>query len=197
MEGRLRLFFLPGYSPELNPDEWVWKNVKHDRIGKTGVTSRQDLKSKAIGGPPTAPETPRSGPGILRRPARALHHCITRISRTTYARLSNSDLFRSLVPGSARVPLIGGEFESVLAGDRCEPPPDGPLPSAPGGAEYSRWWAARCHAVRVKEGDPDFTALAISVALAAAGAVTPIAGLVAPGWTAVAGVLSVGVSPYS
>jgi transposase len=48
-EGRLRLFFLPGYSPELNPDEWVWKNVKHDRIGKTGVTSKQDLKSKAIG----------------------------------------------------------------------------------------------------------------------------------------------------
>jgi hypothetical protein len=27
----------------------VWKNVKHDRIGKTGVTSQEDLKSKAIG----------------------------------------------------------------------------------------------------------------------------------------------------
>ena len=25
--GRLRLCFLPGYSPELNPDEWVWKHV--------------------------------------------------------------------------------------------------------------------------------------------------------------------------
>ena len=48
-EGRLKLFRLPGYSPELNPDEWVWKNVKHDRIGKTGVTSKQDLKSKAVG----------------------------------------------------------------------------------------------------------------------------------------------------
>ncbi|MGH3914359.1 MAG: transposase [Pseudonocardiaceae bacterium] len=24
--------FLPPYSPELNPDKWVWKNVKHDRI---------------------------------------------------------------------------------------------------------------------------------------------------------------------
>ncbi|HEY6277803.1 MAG TPA: transposase, partial [Streptosporangiaceae bacterium] len=48
-QGRLKLFFLPGYSPELNPDEWVWKNVKHDRIGKTGVTSKQDLKAKAIG----------------------------------------------------------------------------------------------------------------------------------------------------
>jgi transposase len=47
--GRLKLFRLPGYSPELNPDEWVWKNVKHDRIGKTGVTSKEDLKSKAVG----------------------------------------------------------------------------------------------------------------------------------------------------
>jgi transposase len=33
-EGRLRLFFLPGYSLELNPDEWVWKHVKHDRIAR-------------------------------------------------------------------------------------------------------------------------------------------------------------------
>ena len=48
-QGRLKLFFLPGYSPGLNPDEWVWKNVKHDRIGKTGVTSKQDLKARAIG----------------------------------------------------------------------------------------------------------------------------------------------------
>jgi transposase len=47
-DGRLKLFFLPGYSPELNPDEWVWKNVKHDRVGKTGVTSQDDLKSKVI-----------------------------------------------------------------------------------------------------------------------------------------------------
>lgn len=61
-----------------------------------------------------------------------------------------------------------------------------------GAGPYSRWWAARCHAVRVEEGDPDFAVLAISVALAAAGAVPPIAGLVAPGWaTAVAAVLSV------
>jgi transposase len=61
-EGRLRLFFLPGYSPELNPDEWVWKNVKHDRIGKTGVTSRQDLKSKAIG----ALRRLQKRPGLIR-----------------------------------------------------------------------------------------------------------------------------------
>jgi transposase len=46
--GRLRLFFLPGYSPELNPDEWVWKNIKHDRIGRAGVSGLGDLKAKAL-----------------------------------------------------------------------------------------------------------------------------------------------------
>jgi transposase len=47
-EGRLRLFCLPGYSPELNPDEWVWKNVKADRIGRAGVKDKDDLKAKAL-----------------------------------------------------------------------------------------------------------------------------------------------------
>jgi transposase len=46
-KGKLRLFFLPPYSPELNPDEWVWKNVKHDRVGKTAITSFDDLRRKA------------------------------------------------------------------------------------------------------------------------------------------------------
>lgn len=44
---RFKLFFLPGYSPFLNPDEWVWKNVKHDRIGRAGITSLDDLRFKA------------------------------------------------------------------------------------------------------------------------------------------------------
>src|SRR5215211_3007258 len=46
--GRLRLCFLPGSAPELNPDEWVWKHVNHDRIGRAGVTSPDDLKAKAL-----------------------------------------------------------------------------------------------------------------------------------------------------
>jgi transposase len=50
---RLRLFFLPAYSPELNPDEWVWKNVKRDRIAPephtgTGRKARGPLEAKAI-----------------------------------------------------------------------------------------------------------------------------------------------------
>jgi transposase len=35
--GKLRLFFLPPYSPELNPDEQVWNYVKHHGIAKAAL----------------------------------------------------------------------------------------------------------------------------------------------------------------
>jgi transposase len=41
--GMLTLFFLPPYSPNLNPDEWVWKNVKHDNLGRASVKSESEL----------------------------------------------------------------------------------------------------------------------------------------------------------
>lgn len=47
-DGRLKLFVLPAYSPQLNPDEWVWKNVKHDRVGRTSVTDAEQFKAKTI-----------------------------------------------------------------------------------------------------------------------------------------------------
>src|SRR6266545_3212599 len=47
-DGQLRLCFLPGHPLELNPDEWVWKNIEHDRIGRAGVTGLDDLKAKAL-----------------------------------------------------------------------------------------------------------------------------------------------------
>jgi transposase len=42
-DGKLALFFLPPYSPDLNPDEWVWKNVKHDNLGRAAAKSTGDL----------------------------------------------------------------------------------------------------------------------------------------------------------
>jgi transposase len=49
VKDRLELFMLPGYSPELNPDEWVWNNVKNTRLGRVVSHDKNDLKSKAIG----------------------------------------------------------------------------------------------------------------------------------------------------
>ncbi len=48
-QGKLQLYFLPPYSPDLNPDEWVWKNVKHDTIGRSAVRGKDDLKAVAVG----------------------------------------------------------------------------------------------------------------------------------------------------
>jgi transposase len=48
-DGRLKLFLLPAYSPHLNPDEWVWKNVKHDRVGRTSARNAAEFKNKVIG----------------------------------------------------------------------------------------------------------------------------------------------------
>ncbi len=41
--GMLTVFFLPPYSPDLNPDEWVWKNVKHDNLGRASAKSESEL----------------------------------------------------------------------------------------------------------------------------------------------------------
>ena len=35
MQGKLKLYFLPGYAPELNPDEFVWSHMK-----RTGTAKR-------------------------------------------------------------------------------------------------------------------------------------------------------------
>jgi hypothetical protein len=48
-DGTLEIFVLPAYSPQLHPDEWVWKNVEHDRIGHASVTNADDLKAEAVG----------------------------------------------------------------------------------------------------------------------------------------------------
>src|SRR5215470_12320258 len=44
--GRLRLFYLPPYSPDRNPDELVWKHLKADTVGRTSITSLDDFKAK-------------------------------------------------------------------------------------------------------------------------------------------------------
>lgn len=48
-DGWLRLFFLPPYSPELNPDELVWNHLKNHAVGKRIPESRDHLKQIVLG----------------------------------------------------------------------------------------------------------------------------------------------------
>jgi transposase len=41
--GKLRLFFLPPYAPDLNPDELVWRHVKTQAVGRRAVEDRGHL----------------------------------------------------------------------------------------------------------------------------------------------------------
>lgn len=41
---KIRLFFLPPYSPELNPDEAVWNDVKNNAVGRKAINSPKDLQ---------------------------------------------------------------------------------------------------------------------------------------------------------
>ncbi len=44
-KGKLGLFYLPGYSPELNPDEFVWNELKNQVVGRKFISTKDDLKS--------------------------------------------------------------------------------------------------------------------------------------------------------
>src|ERR1700681_4416119 len=46
LNGRLRLFYLPPYSPDRNPDELVWKHLKADTVGRMAITDKADFHTK-------------------------------------------------------------------------------------------------------------------------------------------------------
>jgi transposase len=46
LKGKLRLFYLPPYSPDRNPDELVWKHLKADTVGRMAISDKADFKTK-------------------------------------------------------------------------------------------------------------------------------------------------------
>jgi transposase len=48
VKDRLRLFLLPSYSPELNPDEWVWNHLKNHGVGRKVIESKSQLKKEVL-----------------------------------------------------------------------------------------------------------------------------------------------------
>jgi transposase len=45
-EGRLTLHVLPGYAPDLNPDEWVWSHMKRTGAARTPLRRGEKLRDK-------------------------------------------------------------------------------------------------------------------------------------------------------
>lgn len=45
---RLQLFLLPPYSPELNPDEWVWNDLKNNGLGRKGITGPAQMQREVL-----------------------------------------------------------------------------------------------------------------------------------------------------
>ena len=67
-DGRLKIFFLPSYSPDLNPDEWVWNNVKNDQVARRVIMGKDDLKAKAISALRRLQKLPEIVRGFFRDP---------------------------------------------------------------------------------------------------------------------------------
>ena len=46
LEGKLELFFLPGYSPDLNPDEFVWNHMRNKGVTKKPLLRNESLRER-------------------------------------------------------------------------------------------------------------------------------------------------------
>ena len=46
LHGRLELHFLPGYAPELNPDEFVWNHLKREGVAKKPLRQGESLRER-------------------------------------------------------------------------------------------------------------------------------------------------------
>src|SRR5487761_254090 len=45
---KLKLFYLPPYSPDRNPDELVWKHLKADTVGRMVTTGKADFRGNVV-----------------------------------------------------------------------------------------------------------------------------------------------------
>ena len=46
LRGRLEIHFLPGYAPELNPDEFVWNHLKRQGVSKKPLRQGESLRRR-------------------------------------------------------------------------------------------------------------------------------------------------------
>jgi transposase len=67
-EGRLEVYTLPSYSPELNPTEQVWSHVKSNNVGRKVVFGPDQLKTAVIGALRSLQRLPDKIKSLFRHP---------------------------------------------------------------------------------------------------------------------------------
>ncbi len=67
LDGKLKLFYLPPYSPHLNPDETVWAHVKR-KVSRQLVESAEDMKRLALGALRSIQKLPELVKSFFRQP---------------------------------------------------------------------------------------------------------------------------------
>ncbi len=67
--GKMKLFYLPPYSPDRNPDELVWKHLKADTVGRMAVTDKADFKNKVMSSMRSLQKNPEKIRAFYRKPS--------------------------------------------------------------------------------------------------------------------------------
>lgn len=67
--GALQLFFLPPYSPDLNPDELVWNHLKTHTVGRTTADSKQSFRGKVLSSMRSLQNTPKKIAAFFQKPS--------------------------------------------------------------------------------------------------------------------------------
>ena len=68
-EGILKLFYLPPYSPDLNPDELVWNHLKYHCIGRLFIKTKQELQTEVISYLKSLQKKPEIIKGFFKKPS--------------------------------------------------------------------------------------------------------------------------------
>lgn len=68
-EGMLELHFLPPYSPDLNPDEFVWQHAKTNGVSKKPLKQNESLRSRVEADLAAIKSNPKLVRGFFRAPS--------------------------------------------------------------------------------------------------------------------------------
>lgn len=73
--GKLRIFFLPAYSPDLNPDELVWADLKSHGVHRKRLNGAGDLRRRTLSHMRSLQKRPAKIAGMFRKAFKPTSRC--------------------------------------------------------------------------------------------------------------------------